>query len=105
MWPCTLGTKKTSKRSRLPCRPWAAALETFCVDVLDKKAVDESVKAGLEAFGHVDILVNNAGVNVRKPVLELTPEEWDLVIDTNLKGYFLMAQAVVPAMLARGRAR
>jgi NAD(P)-dependent dehydrogenase (short-subunit alcohol dehydrogenase family) len=76
--------------------------ETFCVDVLDKRAVDESVKAGLEAFGHVDILVNNAGVNVRKPVLELTPEEWDLVIDTNLKGYFLMAQAVVPSMLARG---
>jgi len=76
--------------------------EIFCVDVLDKQAVDESVKAGLEAFGHLDILVNNAGVNVRKPVLELTPEEWDLVIDTNLKGYFLMAQAVVPAMLARG---
>lgn len=76
--------------------------EIFCVDVLDKQAVDESVKAGLEAFGHLDILVNNAGVNVRKPVLELTSEEWDLVIDTNLKGYFLMAQAVVPAMLARG---
>ena len=76
--------------------------EIFCVDVLDKQAVDESVKAGLEAFGHVDILVNNAGVNVRKPVLELSQEEWDLVIDTNLKGYFLMAQAVVPAMLARG---
>jgi hypothetical protein len=56
-------------------------------------------------FGRIDFLVNNAGVNVRKPVLELSPEEWDLVIDTNLKGYFLMAQAVVPHMLSRGRGK
>jgi NADP-dependent 3-hydroxy acid dehydrogenase YdfG len=69
--------------------------EIFCVDVLDKALIDENVKATLEAFGHIDILANNAGVNVRKPVLELSAEEWDLVIDTNLKGYFLMAQAVV----------
>jgi len=76
--------------------------EIFCVDVLDQRAVDENVKATLEAFGHIDILVNNAGVNVRKPVLELAPEEWDLVVNTNLKGYFLMARAVAPAMLSRG---
>ncbi|MGO9569272.1 MAG: SDR family NAD(P)-dependent oxidoreductase [Desulfomonilaceae bacterium] len=76
--------------------------EIFCVNVLDKGLIDESVQATLEAFGHIDILVNNAGVNVRKPVLELSSEEWDLVIDTNLKGYFLMAQGVVPHMLSRG---
>ena len=64
--------------------------------------IESNVKATLEAFGHIDILVNNAGVNVRKTVLELSPEEWDLVINTNLKGYFLMARAVVPHMLARG---
>jgi NAD(P)-dependent dehydrogenase (short-subunit alcohol dehydrogenase family) len=79
--------------------------EIFCVDVLDKQLVDESVKAALGAFGHIDILVNNAGVNVRKPVLELSAEEWDLVLNTNLKGYFLMAQAVVPHMLAQGRGK
>lgn len=76
--------------------------EIFCADVLDEQGVEENVKATLEAFGHIDILVNNAGVNVRKPVLELSTEEWDLVINTNLKGYFLMARAVVPSMLARG---
>ena len=74
--------------------------EIFCIDVLDKRTLDEAAKSTLEAFGRIDILVNNAGVNIRKPVLELAPEEWDLVIDTNLKGYFLMAQAVVPHMLA-----
>lgn len=76
--------------------------EASCVDVLDKQAIDENVKATVRAFGHIDILVNNAGVNVRKPVLEFTSEEWDLVLNTNLKGYLLMAQAVVPDMLSRG---
>ena len=76
--------------------------EIFCVDVLDKALIDENVNATLEAFGHIDVLSNNAGVNVRKPVLELSAEEWDLVIGTNLKGYFLMAQAVVPHMLSQG---
>jgi NAD(P)-dependent dehydrogenase (short-subunit alcohol dehydrogenase family) len=63
------------------------------------------VKETVATFGQVDILVNNAGVNVRKPVLEISPEEWDLVIDTNLKGYLLMAQAVVPHMLSIGRGK
>ncbi len=79
--------------------------EIFCVDVLDKALIDENVNATLEAFGHIDVLSNNAGVNVRKPVLELSAEEWDLVIGTNLKGYFLMAQAVVPHMLSQGRGK
>jgi NAD(P)-dependent dehydrogenase (short-subunit alcohol dehydrogenase family) len=76
--------------------------EVYCVDVLDKQVIAENVKATLQAFGHIDILVNNAGVNVRKPVLEFASEEWDLVLNTNLKGYLLMAQAVVPDMLSRG---
>ncbi len=76
--------------------------EIFCVDVLDQNQINENFKSTLELFGHVDILVNNAGVNIRKPVLELSADEWDLVINTNLKGYFLMAQAVVPDMLSRG---
>ena len=75
--------------------------EFFVVDVLNKSAIEVAVKQTLDSFGHMDILVNNAGVNVRKPVLELSPEEWDLVVDTNLKGYLLMAQAVVPHMLSR----
>lgn len=76
--------------------------ECFVVDILDKAGIDAGIREALATFGHVDILVNNAGVNVRKPVLELAPEEWDLVINTNLKGYLLMAQAVVPHMLSRG---
>ncbi len=76
--------------------------EFFSVDVLNKTQIDEAIEQTLKIFGHVDVLVNNAGVNVRKPVLELSPDEWDLVVDTNLKGYLLMAQGVVPHMLSRG---
>src|SRR5208282_4840697 len=53
------------------------------------------------SFGQIDILVNNAGVNVVKPFVDLTEEEWDRVIDTNLKGYFLCSRAVGREMIKR----
>jgi 2-deoxy-D-gluconate 3-dehydrogenase len=53
---------------------------------------------GCEAAGRLDILVNNAGINVRQPAFEVTEEAWDLVLDTNLKGLFFMAQAAGRAM-------
>jgi NAD(P)-dependent dehydrogenase (short-subunit alcohol dehydrogenase family) len=74
----------------------------FVLEVTSKASVQEGVKRILQEFDKVDILVNNAGVNYRVPVLEYPEEEWDLVINTNLKGYFLVAQAVVPQMIERG---
>ena len=50
----------------------------------------------------MDILVNNAGVNYRVPVLEYPEDQWDLILDTNLKGYYLVTQAVVPRMIGQG---
>lgn len=57
------------------------------------------------AFGQVDILVNNAGVNIRGNVADLSVADWDEVIDTNLKGPFLVSRAFGPAMCARGWGR
>jgi NAD(P)-dependent dehydrogenase (short-subunit alcohol dehydrogenase family) len=74
---------------------------TFEMDVLARASVRDAVAAAVAALGRIDILVNNAGVNVRKPTLELAEEEWDRVVDTNLKGYFLVAQAVGAHMVAR----
>jgi len=54
------------------------------------------------AFGHLDLLVNNAGVQTWKPLLEVTEEEWDLVIDTNLKGCFLCTQQAARHMKDNG---
>ena len=79
--------------------------EIFAMDVLSRESVRAAVAAAIEKLGGIDILLNNAGVNVRKPVLELTEEEWDLVLATNLKGYFLVAQALAPHMIARGHGK
>jgi NAD(P)-dependent dehydrogenase (short-subunit alcohol dehydrogenase family) len=53
-------------------------------------------------FGRLDLLVNNAGVQVWAPLLELTEADWDLVIDTNLKGSFLCTQAAARQMVTQG---
>jgi len=76
--------------------------EGFVLDVTSSQKVREGVGQILKRFGRVDILFNNAGVNHRVPVLEYPEAEWDRVINTNLKGYFLVAQAVVPQMIERG---
>ena len=76
--------------------------EGFAFDVTKKKSVQEGVDRILERFGKIDILMNNAGLNHREPVVDYPEEAWDLVISTNLKGYFLVAQAVAPHMLDRG---
>lgn len=71
------------------------------VDVTKKEEIDEAVKATVEKFGKLDILVNNAGICPFKPFLELTEEDWDKVLDINLKGYFLCAQAATREMIKR----
>jgi NAD(P)-dependent dehydrogenase (short-subunit alcohol dehydrogenase family) len=76
--------------------------ETFHVEVTSRQSVREAVAAAVARMGRIDILLNDAGINVRKPALEFTEDEWDRVIDTNLKGYFLVSQAVGEHMLAKG---
>src|SRR5207249_1283388 len=72
------------------------------VDVRDEVDVDRMVGAAVERFGRLDILVNNAGVWVIKPLMELTPEEYDRQLDTNLRGMFLACRRAVPALIAAG---
>jgi NAD(P)-dependent dehydrogenase (short-subunit alcohol dehydrogenase family) len=67
-------------------------------DVTVRKDVEEMIAAVLGALGRIDILVNNAGVNIRGPIEELTEDDWDTVVDTNLKGPWLCCRAVAPAM-------
>ncbi|KXB09046.1 2-deoxy-D-gluconate 3-dehydrogenase [candidate division MSBL1 archaeon SCGC-AAA385M11] len=76
--------------------------EIFQTELLNSESVSDSVDRTMQAFGSIDILVNNAGVNIRKPVLEMDLEDWDLVINTNLRGYFLMSRQVAPLMLDQG---
>ena len=68
-------------------------------NVANKAEVDAALAGTLEAFGHVDGLVNNAGIFKAADFLEITEADWDAVIDVNLKGSFLVAQAVARAMV------
>lgn len=72
-------------------------------DVGRKPAVDRAVGAVIERFGAVDILVNNAGITKAGDLLDLTEDDFDLVIRTNLKSVFLMSQAAGRHMIQRGK--
>jgi 3-oxoacyl-[acyl-carrier protein] reductase len=71
------------------------------VDVADQATVGAMAAAAAREFETVDVLVSNAGVGFPDPVLEITEERWDRVLDVNLKGALFCAQALLPAMLAR----
>lgn len=68
-------------------------------DVTQKKAVEAMVKAALDRWGRIDILVNVAGGADRKRVIDMSAEDWDRIVEMNLKSVFLCSQAVLPTML------
>ena len=79
-----------------------AAVDYQHCDVADKTGVDAALAATVARFGHVDGLVNNAGIFRAAPFLDVTEADWDAVIAVNLKGSFLVGQAVARHMVARG---
>ena len=72
------------------------------VDVADIGATKAFAAEVTAAFGPIDVLFNNAGMNIRKPFADYTEAEFDRIVGVHLKGMFFMAQAVYPAMAARG---
>lgn len=75
------------------------------VDIADSASVTAMTERVLSDVGGIDILVNNAAVYHRKPWTEITEADWDQVLDTNLKGYYLCARAAYPALKASGHGR
>jgi len=71
-------------------------------DVQSSDECRKTVEATIEAFGRVDILLNNAGVYFAENTVECSEEHWDLTIDINLKGTFLMSKFVLPSMIEQG---
>jgi NAD(P)-dependent dehydrogenase (short-subunit alcohol dehydrogenase family) len=69
------------------------------LDVRDYQSIQEMTDAAYEYYGKIDILVNNAGCNVRKPAVEVSWDDWNLVVNTNLRGGFFVAQAVAKKMI------
>ena len=69
------------------------------LDVRNQESIEEMAAAAEKEFGRLDILVNNAGCNVRKQALDVSWEDWNLILDTNLRGSFFVAQAVARRMI------
>ena len=75
------------------------------LDVRDHDSIEHMAAAAEAAYGKIDILVNNAGMNIRKPALDVTWDDWNAILDTNLRGSFFVAQAVARRMVTRGYGR
>lgn len=72
------------------------------LDVRDYDSIQSAVDQAVNAYGKIDILVNNAGCNRRKPAVEVTRDDWNTILETNLRGTFFMAQAVaIKTMIPR----
>ena len=84
------------------CAATGAQAQGFVVDVTQRDMVDATVKAVLEKFGRIDVLVNNAGITQDARLQKMTLEQFDRVIDVNLRGVFHCSQAVTDAMVAQG---
>ena len=101
-----------SSRDKNTLAAFAAEIEALgrkafsvSLDVRDHSSIQQAVAAVEEHYGKIDILVNNAGCNIRKPALDVTWEDWNTILDTNLRGSFFVAQAVARGMIERGYGR
>jgi NAD(P)-dependent dehydrogenase (short-subunit alcohol dehydrogenase family) len=86
-------------------RKAGAEAATFIADVTNEALVRALEQGVRERYGHVDILINNAGMNIRKPLVEYTLDEWNTVLDTNLTSVFLITRSFIPMMQGRGYGR
>ena len=95
-----------TSRRKDDLRPFVAEIEAMGrravpieLDVRDQKSIEAMAAAAEQAFGRIHILINNAGCNVRKPALDVTWDDWNLILDTNLRGSFFVAQQIARRML------
>jgi gluconate 5-dehydrogenase len=75
------------------------------LDVRDHGGIEQMVDAAISHYGQIDVLVNNAGCNARKPALDVSWDDWNRVLETNLRGTFFVSQAVARHMIPRKRGR
>lgn len=101
-----------TSRNRADLAPFTAEIEALGrrvvgldLDVRDQGSIERMRVAAEDAVGQIHILVNNAGCNVRKPALDVTWDDWNLILDTNLRGSFFVAQAIARGMIPRGYGR
>ena len=107
-WPTPAPTSPSPAARCASLEPFADEMRALgrrvaCVelDVRDQASIETPSPTPLSELGHIDILVNNAGCNIRKPAVEVTWDDWNTILDTNLRGTFFVAQAVARHMIPR----
>ena len=75
------------------------------LDIRIEASIRDCAAAAVAEAGPIEILVNNAGCNIRKPAVDVTWDDWNTILDTNLRGTFFMAQAIARQMIPLGRGR
>jgi gluconate 5-dehydrogenase len=101
-----------TSRTRESLEPFAEEIKKLgrrvaCIelDIRHQKSIESAVAEAINRLGHLDILVNNAGCNIRKPATDVTWDDWNTILDTNLRGTFFVAQAVAKHMIPRACGR
>jgi 3-oxoacyl-[acyl-carrier protein] reductase len=84
------------------CMKAGAQAAAYCVDTTDRHGVDEAVASVIERFGRIDVLVNNAGITRDARLQRMTLDQFDAVIDVNLRAVFHVSQAVSHGMISQG---
>lgn len=97
---CTLDRDQHGRNAILRELPGLAG--SFLCDVTHRDQVERAFSDAVRLMGSVDVLINNAGISIRRPFLEITPDEWDQVIAVNLTGCFHVAQTAANHMISHG---
>ena len=97
--------ENTADSTAADIRTYNTKVISHVANVIENLEVEEMIQSAASKFGQVDILVNNAGVLRPTPLLDISEEEWDYVVDGNLKSTFLCSKAVLPLMQANGWGR
>ena len=95
-------TRETLEQVASDLRENGAEAVAVPTDVTDVDAVQRLIERTLDVYQSVDILVNNAGIGYFGPVVDFAPDDWDTVLNSNLKAVYLCAKYALPPMLARG---
>jgi gluconate 5-dehydrogenase len=94
------GTGDTTVATAL-AKEYGVKIIGYNADVTDRQGVDGMAADAIKLFGKIDILINSAGINIRGPIDELSEEDFEKVMDVNVKGTWLCSKAVVPHMKER----
>jgi NAD(P)-dependent dehydrogenase (short-subunit alcohol dehydrogenase family) len=102
---CVDLTEEKAEARAAQVREAGGAALAVAADVSRRDSIEAMAERVTAELGGIDVLVNNAAIYPRRAWTEIAEEEWDAVLATNLKGYFLCARACVPSMAARGHGR